>query len=325
MIKVSAFVVTAVISLLVVSAVVQAASKESELRKAAQKGKAEQVRQLLVDGASVNAIDGQGRTALMFAAEGGHVAVVELLLASGARIEAKDVNGESALDKAIRKKRPDVVDLLEFKSANSVKQLKSFIDDHRSSRFVETARSMIDSLSWADASRENTLLAYWLYMRGDENPKAFAESARVAFESKLQTSEYTEVAKLASALGPLIAPFTLDELRGRASGTNTSNFSFGGINIESSGKSRPCADTSCTVTVKKVTKDGQLIRAEVFLKTGNVSPLNLYEGDIGDQVLSLFTPVLVSAGNPIGFAVVHLFSGELRGSYLIVNDKAYLR
>jgi len=56
------------------------------------------VKQLLDDGADVNAVDSQsGKTAFIFAVEIGNENIAKLLLSNGANIDAKDINGNSAL------------------------------------------------------------------------------------------------------------------------------------------------------------------------------------------------------------------------------------
>jgi hypothetical protein len=85
----------------------------SELRKAAEKGQIETVRTLLEQGAAINSTDKNGRTALMFAAEKGHLEVVKLLLQRGANASATDQESESALDKARRKRKENVLALLQ--------------------------------------------------------------------------------------------------------------------------------------------------------------------------------------------------------------------
>ena len=61
----------------------------------------ETVVNLLVDrGATLDAVDNRGRTALMIAAEDGHASLVDLLLTRGADPKLRDREGRSALDLA---------------------------------------------------------------------------------------------------------------------------------------------------------------------------------------------------------------------------------
>ena len=65
-------------------------------------GDLEKVKQLLENGADVNAGDKDDRTALMFAAGNGHKEVVELLIENGADVNAKNIMGKTALMSASR-------------------------------------------------------------------------------------------------------------------------------------------------------------------------------------------------------------------------------
>lgn len=67
------------------------------LVKAAAAGKAAQVESLLKAGASVNAADNTGRTALTWAAIGDYVAVARALIAAGADPDRQDNNRNNAL------------------------------------------------------------------------------------------------------------------------------------------------------------------------------------------------------------------------------------
>ncbi len=68
-----------------------------ELVAAARVGDFAAVEALITSGADVNAKDGEGSTALMFAAVRGDARMVEALLAAGADPNLKDANGETAL------------------------------------------------------------------------------------------------------------------------------------------------------------------------------------------------------------------------------------
>ena len=67
---------------------------------------------LLQAGATVDAVDDDGRTALHCAAYDGKIQVVEALLNAGADKAVKDQDGMTALDKAQRKNHPAIVKLL---------------------------------------------------------------------------------------------------------------------------------------------------------------------------------------------------------------------
>ena len=70
---------------------------EQVLRLAALDGRIERVRTRLDQGAAPDAVDPDGRTALMMAAYNGHTETVKLLLDRGAKIEAVDLMGRTAL------------------------------------------------------------------------------------------------------------------------------------------------------------------------------------------------------------------------------------
>ena len=71
-----------------------------------------EVKQLLAQGARVNARDKNNITALMAASLAGHGKVVEFLLARGAEVNVKDKNGKTALMFATRRNYPEVRELL---------------------------------------------------------------------------------------------------------------------------------------------------------------------------------------------------------------------
>ena len=79
---------------------------------AANTGNIEAVKQVVANGADVNAKDTIGYTPLHHAAFGGHKEVAELLIAKGADVNAKDKNGNMPLDAANDGNQPEIMDLL---------------------------------------------------------------------------------------------------------------------------------------------------------------------------------------------------------------------
>lgn len=83
------------------------------LRDAAQAGETQSVRDLLAGAAPhLDAADGTGRTALMYAVEGGHDEIVGMLLAAGAIVDRQNQSGETALHLAARHGRTAAARLL---------------------------------------------------------------------------------------------------------------------------------------------------------------------------------------------------------------------
>jgi len=75
------------------------------------------MRELLARGASVDAVDDRGRTALMIAAEDGEATAVRLLLESGARSDLVDGGGQSACALAAAAGQTSITDLLDAAQA----------------------------------------------------------------------------------------------------------------------------------------------------------------------------------------------------------------
>lgn len=82
---------------------------DARLVIAAGEGRVDEVKQLIADGANVNAANAQGRTALMTASYFGNARIVELLLAAGVDVNAKDKDGMTALISAAQAGSEQVV------------------------------------------------------------------------------------------------------------------------------------------------------------------------------------------------------------------------
>ena len=83
---------------------------EGALRKAAQDGDLQTVKDLLAKGADVNAKDDKGKTALLWTAPArDNPEMVKLLIAKGADVNAKDNEGETALMIAASQSNPGIL------------------------------------------------------------------------------------------------------------------------------------------------------------------------------------------------------------------------
>ncbi|CAD6342447.1 unnamed protein product [Miscanthus lutarioriparius] len=92
------------------------------LMRAAFKGRADTVRDLIDRGADIDAADAEGYTALHCAAEAGRADVVDLLLKNGANARATTVKGRTAADAAAAAGKSKVVRLLDKASVMGRKQ-----------------------------------------------------------------------------------------------------------------------------------------------------------------------------------------------------------
>jgi ankyrin repeat protein len=106
---------------LVLLAACDGSAKDRELLKAAEQGRLEQVRDLLRQGARLEARNVSGVTPLMLAAGRGELAVVAELLRAGADPNAQSTAGRSVLDAAVDKDNLRVVKALVAKGASAAR------------------------------------------------------------------------------------------------------------------------------------------------------------------------------------------------------------
>ncbi len=85
---------------------------EDQLRQAAYEGDQSMVRELLGQGVNVNAVDAEGRTALVFAAFNGHLEILQDLLKAGAVVDVRESMGRTPLMYASTGPFPESVLLL---------------------------------------------------------------------------------------------------------------------------------------------------------------------------------------------------------------------
>lgn len=92
---------------------------DEEVIKAAKKGDAALLAELLEKGANVNAQDSKHQsTALMWAAHEGHTDAMKVLIKNGADIDAKRENGDTALWFTAQKGQLDAMKILAAKGAD---------------------------------------------------------------------------------------------------------------------------------------------------------------------------------------------------------------
>jgi Ankyrin repeats (3 copies) len=85
---------------------------DRDLIESVKRGRVEIAHAFLEKGASANARDGKGGTALHWAAARGERKVVELLIARGADMGARDGSGRTPLEVAEMRGKPEIAELL---------------------------------------------------------------------------------------------------------------------------------------------------------------------------------------------------------------------
>jgi len=92
--------------------------QQAPIHAAAREGHCNVVACLVAQGASVNQVDGRGRTALMLSAAGGHLGMVELLVLQGAGLEDADKEAITPLTHAIIHGHCEIAQCLLSEGAN---------------------------------------------------------------------------------------------------------------------------------------------------------------------------------------------------------------
>ncbi len=95
------------------------------LLKAATEGNIEGTKQLIADGADVNAVNTIRKTPLHRATERGHKETIELLIAKGANVNAKNNGGGTPLDWAVSGGKKATADLLRKHGGKTGEELKA--------------------------------------------------------------------------------------------------------------------------------------------------------------------------------------------------------
>lgn len=90
---------------------------DRDLIELVKRGRVEIAHAFLEKGASANARDAKGGSALHWAAARGEAAVAELLLARGAAIDARDGSGRTAVEVAEMRGKPDLARILRNRGA----------------------------------------------------------------------------------------------------------------------------------------------------------------------------------------------------------------
>ena len=101
-----------------------------KLIAAAIKGDIKNIRELLANGANVDAKSKYGETALFWAACSGKVDIATFLIEKGADVDAKDKNNETAVEVAIRCDRHQIAELIE----NSKKICSNNVDPEKETK-----------------------------------------------------------------------------------------------------------------------------------------------------------------------------------------------
>lgn len=146
---------------------------------AAHYGNVQMAKQLLAQGADINAKDSEGEAALIKAVYQGHTEMVELLTAGGADVNAKDRYGMSALDIANRKKLMAIALHLERQGAAKARQ-----DAKVKERPLDQTRGLAEELKSVSSQAAAPVADEYLLRPGKAGPLAIgmpADAARRLF------------------------------------------------------------------------------------------------------------------------------------------------
>jgi hypothetical protein len=131
------------IAIILISRYTSSQELNSNFIRAVKKGQFDKVQALLKEGVNIEAVDKNGRTALMFAVEKEYKDIVKYLLEKGAKIDIKDNKGISVIDRAHKKSGTDLLELLEMYYAmqvNSVEVYQLFFEKYPSSEYATSAK-----------------------------------------------------------------------------------------------------------------------------------------------------------------------------------------
>ena len=84
-----------------------------------KQGDLEKIRECLSNGVNINAVDSDGKTALMWACQKGHFEVAITLISSGTDINAKDKNGKTAINYSAESGNVELMKLLLAQGADT--------------------------------------------------------------------------------------------------------------------------------------------------------------------------------------------------------------
>ncbi|WP_353283576.1 ankyrin repeat domain-containing protein [Wolbachia endosymbiont (group A) of Pogonocherus hispidulus] len=138
--------------------VLKKAQLDQELLINARNGNLDKVKDLIIQGANLEAKDINGNTALHNACSNGHLKVVEYLIEKGASLKAKNKDGKTPLDLAIQEGRIDIVQAIEQIQSDLNGKLLSAVKNGDLNK-IEDLVSQGTSLEVKD-SNGNTLLHY---------------------------------------------------------------------------------------------------------------------------------------------------------------------